>query len=92
MGDNFIYIVDYKAWVLQLCIWNGIVVIAKCVLFGLEIGLERQLQELSMFVLGWIEEYPVLELLVVIVIVPVIMNGLAFWVQDNFLMKQEKLA
>jgi len=28
-------------------------------------------------------------LIVVIVIVPVIMNGLAFWVQDNFLMKKQ---
>lgn len=40
--------------------------------------------------LGWIEEFPVLELLVVIVIVPVIMNGLAYWVQDNFLMKRDR--
>lgn len=29
--------------------------------------------------------------MVVIVVVPVIMNGLAFWVQDNFLKKQEDL-
>jgi len=39
--------------------------------------------------MGWIEDYPVLELVLVIVIVPVIMNGLAFWVQDNFLKKDE---
>jgi len=73
-----------------LVIWNGIVIIAKCVLFGTEFGLEKQLQEFSMLILGWIEEYPVLELLLVMVIVPVIMNGLAYWVQDNFLMKQDK--
>ncbi len=42
--------------------------------------------------MGWIEDYPVLELFVVIVIVPVIMNGLAFWIQDNFLMKRDKTA
>jgi hypothetical protein len=41
--------------------------------------------------MGWIEDYEILELVVVIVIVPVIMNGLAFWVQDNFLKKQEEL-
>jgi len=28
--------------------------------------------------------------MVVIVIIPVIMNGLAFWVQDNFLMKKDQ--
>lgn len=41
--------------------------------------------------MGWIENYPVLELLVVIVFVPVLMNGLAFWIQDNFLMKKEEV-
>jgi Tfp pilus assembly protein PilO len=45
-----------------------------------------------MMILGWIEDYPILELLVVMVIVPVIMNGLAYWVQDNFLMKRDKEA
>jgi hypothetical protein len=39
--------------------------------------------------MGWIEAYPILELMVVIVIVPVIMNALAFWVQDNFLKKED---
>jgi hypothetical protein len=29
--------------------------------------------------------------MVVIVIVPVIMNALAFWIQDNFLKKKENL-
>lgn len=41
--------------------------------------------------MGWIEHYPVLELVLVIVVVPVVMNGLAFWVQDNFLMKKEEV-
>ena len=38
--------------------------------------------------MGWVEAYPILELILVIVIVPVIMNAIAFWVQDNFLMKK----
>lgn len=45
----------------------------------------------SFYALGWIEKYPILELILVIVIVPVIMNALAFWVQDNFLKKKEVL-
>ena len=40
------------------------------------------------FAVGWTQAYPILELFIVIVFVPVIMNGLAFWVQDNFLMKK----
>jgi hypothetical protein len=38
--------------------------------------------------LGWVEAYPNVELVLVIVVVPVIMNGFAFWVQDNFLKKR----
>ena len=75
---------------MQLLIWISIVVVGNSVIFALEIGLEQQLKTLSFFLLGWIEAYPVLELMLVIVIVPVIMNGFAFWVQDNFLKKREE--
>ena len=41
------------------------------------------------FLFGWIQPFKVLELILVIIIVPVIMNGLAFWIQDNVLMKKD---
>jgi hypothetical protein len=44
---------------------------------------------ISLFFLGWIQPYEIFELILVIIIVPVIMNGFAFWMQDNFLKKQE---
>jgi hypothetical protein len=44
---------------------------------------------ISSFLLGWIQPYQTLELILVIIIIPVIMNGFAFWFQDNFLMKKE---
>ena len=69
----------------------SIVVINKLILFGLEYGLKTPLQNFTFLIMGWIEYYPVLELLVVIVVIPVIMNGVAFWVQDNFLMKKEQV-
>lgn len=64
-------------------------IVAKVILFSMEFGLSSFLDIMSKFLLGWIEAYPTLELVVVIVIVPVIMNGFAFWVQDNFLKKRE---
>lgn len=73
----------------QLFIWVVIVVIGKSLLFAFEYALKNPLKSLSFTLMGWIEQYPVLELLVVIVVVPVGMNGLAFWVQDNFLMKRQ---
>ena len=71
-----------------MLIWVSVVVIAKMALFGFEYGLRNPLKRFSFLIMGWIENYPVLELIVVIVFVPVLMNGLAFWIQDNFLMKK----
>lgn len=69
----------------------SVVVIGKGILFGFEYGLKNPLKSFSFLIMGWIENYPVFELIVVIVLVPVLMNGLAFWIQDNFLMKKEGL-
>lgn len=82
--------INYQAWLVQLLIWVSVVVIGKGVLFGFEYGLKNPLKTFSFLIMGWIENYPVFELMVVIVLVPVIMNGLAFWIQDNFLMKKEE--
>lgn len=43
---------------------------------------------ISSFLIGWIQPYETLELILVIIVIPVIMNGLAFWFQDNFLKKK----
>lgn len=85
-----IFRINYQAWLVQLLIWISVVVIGKIFLFSLEFGLRNPLKIFSFLIMGWIENYPILELFVVIVIVPVIMNGLAFWIQDNFLMKRDK--
>ena len=87
-----IFSINYKAWLVQLAIWISIVIVVKGILFGFEFGLEEPLKNMTFIVIGWIEKYPLLELFVAIVIIPVIMNGLAFWIQDNFLMKKEKLS
>ena len=35
--------------------------------------------------LGWMDEYPRLELVVVMIVVPAVMNCAQFWLQDTFL-------
>ena len=52
-------------------------------------ALSTPIIKLSVFLIGWIQPYQTLELILVIIIVPVLMNGLAFWIQDNFLMKKD---
>lgn len=70
-------------------IWNTIVIISKSIMFELEVLLSEPLIQITSSLLGWIQPYKTLELILVIIIVPVIMNGFAFWFQDNFLMKKE---
>ena len=43
---------------------------------------------MATLLLGWIQPYQTLELILVIIIAPLIMNALAFWFQDNFLKKK----
>jgi hypothetical protein len=71
-------------------IWNVIVVISKTLLFEIEILLSGPIIDVAAYLIGWIQPYETLELILVIIIVPVIMNGLAFWIQDNFLKKKDQ--
>jgi len=73
---------------IQFIIWNAIVVVSKTVLFYFELLLSNPIIDVAVFLIGWIQPYETLELILVIIIVPVIMNGLAFWIQDNFLKKK----
>lgn len=61
---------------------------AKTLLFYIEVLLSGPLIAVATLLLGWIQPYETLELILVIIIAPVIMNGLAFWFQDNFLKKK----
>lgn len=73
----------------QFAIWNIIVIVCKSILFTVELLCNKPLNAVSEFLLGWVQPYEALELVLVIIIIPVIMNGLAFWIQDNFLKKSE---
>lgn len=82
--------ISYTDWLVQFLIWNAIVIVSKSILFETEVLLNVPLTNISLFLLGWIQPYETFELILVIIVLPVIMNGLAFWIQDNFLMKQVK--
>lgn len=81
--------INYFDWVVQFIVWNLIVVISKTLLFYTELLLSGPIIDIAVFLIGWIQPYQTLELILVIIVVPVIMNGLAFWIQDNFLKKKE---
>jgi hypothetical protein len=84
-----IFRVSYFVWGVQFGIWNLIVAVCKSILFLIELLLNGPLITIGEFLLGWVQPYETAELVLVIIVIPVIMNGLAFWNQDNFLKKPE---
>ena len=81
--------ISYFDWMVQFVVWNIVVILSKTLLFYTEMLLSTPVTSIAMFLIGWIQPYQTLELSLVIIIVPVIMNGLAFWMQDNFLKKKD---
>lgn len=75
-------------WLIQFVIWNAIVVGMKSMLFAIQDVLSHPIMVVTEFLMGWITDYPKLELTVVMFLIPVCMNALAFWIQDNYLMKK----
>jgi hypothetical protein len=81
---------DFKAWGMQLGMWCLVVLIVKWSLVGLIFVLRNFLSTIGVFVLSPVESDPQLELVVVMVFVPCLMNIIQFWVQDNFLKGKTK--
>lgn len=72
-----------------MLIWNAIVLCMKSVLFAVQDKFSKPIMAITELVMGWMSNYPKLELVLVMFLIPVIMNALAFWIQDNYLMKKE---
>jgi hypothetical protein len=76
---------DYVGWLMQVGIWTVILTSVKWTLF---LGIYLNADLLSAYgdtLLGWMDGYPRVELVVVMILVPVVMNCVQFWLQDTFL-------
>ena len=38
-GDRIFYVIDYKAWIKQIMVWLGLVIVAKMIIVSIQIGL-----------------------------------------------------
>ncbi|EAR95922.2 vaculolar membrane protein (macronuclear) [Tetrahymena thermophila SB210] len=81
--------ISYCVWLSQLIIWNLIVVISKFFLYGLQSGISPYLQPIISWMFSFLESFVKLKLIIVMVIVPAILNAIQFWIQDNFLKKND---
>eukprot|EP01016_Furgasonia_blochmanni_P024316 TRINITY_DN2620_c0_g1_i6.p1 TRINITY_DN2620_c0_g1~~TRINITY_DN2620_c0_g1_i6.p1 ORF type:complete len:214 (-),score=44.62 TRINITY_DN2620_c0_g1_i6:402-1043(-) len=82
-------VIDYVMWIIQLVLWNFIVFLSKIILYAIQFLSKRPLEIASDFVLGGLKTFPNLKLVIVMVIIPCVMNTVQFWVQDNFLKKND---
>ncbi|ETV95750.1 hypothetical protein, variant 1 [Aphanomyces invadans] len=80
--------IQVRVWALQLVTWLAIICSTKILIGSVIFGLETPLGDVAEWVFSPLASYPKVELVIVMVACPVLMNGLQFWVQDNFLKKQ----
>jgi len=74
-----------RLFVAQLMVWLTIVLFTKIVTYSLQLHYSLQFQALMAYLLSGVSEDPKLELVVVMIIIPMIVNSLQFWLTDMFL-------
>jgi len=76
-------------WGVQLGAWCAIVIVVKLILlFGIVVPLKPHLYNAGKFLMTPFENYPKLELVIVMIVIPLILNVIVFWWTDNYLMKE----
>mmetsp|Transcript_29110 Transcript_29110/g.73049 ORF Transcript_29110/g.73049 Transcript_29110/m.73049 type:complete len:674 (+) Transcript_29110:121-2142(+) len=78
-----------KLWIKQLLAYQALLLVMKVVLASLVISMHTFLLKLGRGLLGPLQAYPKLQLLVVMVVVPLVLTIFSFWIQDNVLMSSE---
>ena len=78
-------LVDFRIWFTQLVVWGIIALIANIVKFLIQIAFPVKLVDFADFFLAPLKGHQQLEIIVVMMIVPLIINSIILWVQDAFL-------
>ena len=77
--------IDYRIWVIQIGVWGFIVIAVKWILFTFQALFAQTLETISNVLLGWLNMYPNIKLVLIMMIIPLIFNAIQFWIQDNIL-------
>lgn len=78
---------SWKTWLKQVMVWLTVVFLAKAVVTGFIYLGEEQLAVLGQLLMYPFRDYPKVELLVVMLLFPFVLNVVAFWLFDNLLKK-----
>jgi hypothetical protein len=69
----------------QILIWGLIVTITKISLYFVCMASSHYLEMGVEYALGWINLFPKFKLILVMMIIPLILNSIQFWMLDNIL-------
>jgi len=84
-------VVVWQRWAAQCALWIAIVTLSKLVLlFCLIIPAKQPLYVAGQWMMSGLVNYPRLELVIVMIIIPLVFNVITFWVVDNFLMNNDE--
>ena len=75
-------------WLKQLLSWLVIIITTKILLAFVIYAFEGPLGRLAEWMFEPLESHPRVELVIVMIACPCLMNGAQFWMQDNFLKKK----
>lgn len=84
------YNIDYSIWIIQASLWCLISSLMKVMVYFVMLSFPDLLAQIGFALLREISVYPRLELIVVMVIIPFIMNVLQFWLVDNILKESDE--
>jgi len=76
-----------RPWLLQLSSWIAVIFLTKFVISLFILALESPLADFAAWLFTPLQDYPDVELAVVMIACPCLMNALQFWIQDSFLKK-----
>jgi len=82
---------EWRRFVQQLLVWLYVVVVCKVMTTMLEYLLEEPLAAFGLLILSPLCFNPHLELFIVVVLLPLILNAFQFWVVDSYLMSKDVL-
>lgn len=77
--------IDFKIWIVQIAVWGLIIIVVKLTLFCFQLISAPILEAISAVLIGWLNIYPKVKLILIMVIVPFLLNIFQFWIQDNIL-------
>uniref|UniRef100_M4BF34 Uncharacterized protein n=1 Tax=Hyaloperonospora arabidopsidis (strain Emoy2) TaxID=559515 RepID=M4BF34_HYAAE len=79
--------VQVRTWLLQVLSWIVVIFTCKMMIAAVILAFQQPLGALAVLLFKPLEKYPDVELVLVMIACPCLMNAVQFWIQDSFLKK-----